>query len=66
MLQKMAFNENQNQFLTQMQWELEVARKQIDMLTNQNQQVAEEITRLRNQNMPGAFGPQNGPRQPYM
>ena len=45
------------EIIIQIHQELENARKQIDLLTNQSRQSAEELSRLRNQNSYGAYVP---------
>ena len=60
----MATQYDPTEVIIQMHQELENARKQIDLLTNQSRQSAEELSRLRNQNSYGALVPQRGVRHP--
>ena len=50
---KMAFANDQNYYLVQMQQKLDNARRHIDLLTNQSRQAADELNRLRNQHLQG-------------
>jgi hypothetical protein len=61
----MATQYDPTEVIIQMHHELENARRQINLLTNQNQQSAEELTRWKNPGLHGTFVPQNdiGPPQ---